>query len=681
VGAFGSQVRSGDLAREEDKWRQVLCKFVKLESDGTAHTKELSPEAVAAFAREAKTSSDTAAVIASLTDPDVLLLRSVRSEADGADCPQKLSLGHDFIAMVLHRWSLGREEKEKARRVKRKVTVATVLVLATVALVAIWTWLTMRAGKAEREYEVLLNTTRSQWRQQPTQSILTAGAATLAADSAALFEPRDRVADQMLSGLLASLPDVRSTFPFDPHAVAPAARDDGSFPLARSRGFLTVSGEQATFTTDAQTRQFALQPLPGTDSTSTSRVMLASEAAPGVVTLLRLRVAAGGAPTLLAFQVDVLRADGTSSGPFAPEAFGQTLPREGEPPRSTNLQLGVTGSALVFWTSMPPQSETDAPHNSLDVYAYDPQARHVSFKHVATLDDTSLGTGDGKDLTLWFNGGYVVAQYGFADAPGPTVKRIDLAAPTEAPVELLGPGKTPPCPGGCTWKWLSFMPPDARFIVYGAPDPKKSAFQDQWSENSLANIGNYAAFMLLDVESGQIMVVDATQIAQERGKCSPLPPDKDQPPKAAPWQPATNAFVTRAAAASAPPLLGIVSGGSIDLLELQASSGTVKPHCRRSMLSLDPMVLWAVTDDGKRLLGGGTTALAGWDLPGQANTQAHRPASPEALRHAACKRGLGQAMEAAAWRDLTHLSSPPVGLCDGPSALAPATPSASPSPH
>lgn len=681
VTAFGGQVRPGELAREEDKWRQVLCKFVKLESDGTAHTKELSPEAVKAFAREARTSSDTEAVIKVLTDPDVLLLRSVRSEADGADCPQKLSLGHDFIAMVLHRWSLGRAEKEKARRLKRKVTVATVLVLASMALFVVWTALTMRAGKAEREYEVLLNTTRSQWRQQPTQSILTAGAATLAADSAALFEPRDRAADQMLSDLLASLPDVRSTFPVDPHAMAQAARDDGSFPLPRSRGFLTVSGAQATFTTDTQTRKFALQPLPGTDSTSTSRVMLASEAAPGVVTLLRLRVAAGGAPTLLAFQVDVLRADGTTAGPFGPEAFGQTLPKEGEPPRSTNLQLGVTGSAIVFWTATPPQSETDAPHNSLDVYAYDPQARQVSFRHVATLDDTSLGTGDGKDLTLWFNGGYVVAQYGFADAPGPTVKRIDLRAPAEAPTELLGPGRTPPCAGGCTWKWLSFMPPDARFIVYGAPDPKKSAFQEQWSENSLANIGNYAAFLLLDVETGQTLVVDAARIADERSKCSPFLPDKDQVPKAPTWQPGANAFVTRASAASAPPLLGIVSGGSIDLLELQASSGTVKAHCRRSLLSLDPMVLWAVTDDGKRLLGGGTTALAGWDLPAQASPPAHRLASPEALRHAACQRGLGQAMDAVAWRDLTHLSSSPVGLCDKPSARAPATPSASPSPH
>jgi hypothetical protein len=682
VGAFGSQVRTGDLAREEDKWRQVLCKFVKLESDGTAHTRELSPEAVAAFAREAKASSDTAAVIASLTDPDVLLLRSVRSEVDGADCPQKLSLGHDFIAMVLHRWSLGREEKQKARRLKRKVTAATVLALVSAALFVVWTALSMRAGKAEQEYDVLLNTTLSQWRQQPMPSILTAAAATMVADKAALFEPRDRTADQTLSDLLASLPDVQSSFPVDPQAMAQAARIDGTFPLARSRGFLTVSGEQATFTSEAQTRKFTLQPLPGADSASTSRIMLASEAAPGVVTLLRMRVAAGGLPTLLAFQVDVLRADGRSSGPFGPEVFGKTLPKEGEPPRPTNLQLGVTGSAVVFWTSTPPQSETDAVHNSLEAYAFDPRAAEVSFSSVATLDDTTLGTGDGKDLSLWFNGGYVVAQYGFSNAAGPTVRRFDLGAPAGAPVELLGPGKTPRCANGCSWKWLSFMPPDARFIVYGAPDPRKSAFGDQWSENSLANVGNYVAFMLLDVESGQTVVVDAAQIERARSNCSPFQREKLASSQAATLQGAS-AFATRAAAASAPPLLGIVAGGSVDLLELQASSGPTTATCRRSLLSLQPMVLWAVTDDGKRLLGGGTTSLAGWDLPAQASPRTHRLASPDTLRHAACKRGLAQEMarfDAAAWRDLTHLSSPPVGLCDGPSALAPATPSASPSP-
>ena len=684
VGAFGGQVRPGELAREEDKWRQVLCKFVKLESDGTAHTKELGPEAVAAYAREARTSSDTNAVITFLTNPDVLLLRSVRSEAAGPDCPQKLSLGHDFIAMVLHRWSLGREEKEKARRLKRKVTVATVLALVSVVLFVVWTALSMRAGQAEQEYDVLLNTTFSQWRQQPMPSILTAAAATMVADKAALFEPRDRTADQTLSDLLASLPDFQSSFPVEPEVMAQPARIDGTFPLSRSRGFLTVSGDQATFTIDGQVRTSTLKPLPGTDSQATSRIMLASEAGPGVVTLLRMRVAAGGLPTLLAFQVDVLRADGRNSGPFAPEVFGRTLPKESEPQRSVNLQVSISGPAVVFWTTTPPQSETDAVHNTLEAFAYDPQAGNVSFRNVATLDDVSLGTGDGKDVSFWFNGGYVVAQYGFANAAGPTVKRVDLGAPSKVPVELLGPGKTPKCADGCSWKWLSFMPPDTRFIVYGAPDPKKSAFQDQWSENSVANIGNYVAFMLLDVESGQTLVIDAAQVERARAKCSPFQRERNQPSRASTLQGAS-AFATRAESASAPPLLGIVAWGSVDLLELQSSGGGTTATCRRSLLSLEPMVLWAVTDDGKRLLGGGTTSLAAWDLPAQAAPRTHRVANADTLRAAACKRGLAQAMasfDVASWRDLTHLSTQPVGLCEGPAASAPASPSASPSsPH
>jgi len=54
-----------------------------------------------------------------------------------------------------------------------------------------------------------------------------------------------------------------------------------------------------------------------------------------------------------------------------------------------------------------------------------------------------------------------VAQYGFSNAAGPTVRRFDLGAPAGAPVELLGPGKTPRCANGCSWKWLSFMPPES----------------------------------------------------------------------------------------------------------------------------------------------------------------------------------------------------------------------------
>jgi len=227
------------------------------------------------------------------------------------------------------------------------------------------------------------------------------------------------------------------------------------------------------------------------------------------------------------------------------------------------------------------------------------------------------------------------------------------------------------------------VPPDTRFIVYGAPDPKKSTFLEQWSENSVANIGNYTAFMLLDVQTGRPLVIDAAQVESARSHCSPFEHEKNPASSLL----GAGAFATGGASPSAPPLLGIVTGGSVDLLELHAAPvvpTTVTATCRRSLISLEPITLWAVTDDDRRLLGSSIMSFASWDLPPASRPRSHRLASPESLRRAACQRGLAQVMasfDATAWRDLTHLSSQPAGLCDGPSARGPASPSASPSPH
>jgi len=223
------------------------------------------------------------------------------------------------------------------------------------------------------------------------------------------------------------------------------------------------------------------------------------------------------------------------------------------------------------------------------------------------------------------------------------------------------------CAGGCNWKWLSLILPDRATRVYADPGSQRPAFgMDLWSPNSLADLGNYRAFMLIDVASGRKFVVQATDIDTARSVCNPFMANEPGPVRK-PALAGARAFVARGSADG--PLLGIVSGSSIDLLQVNASPAGTTLACRKSMTAQDSFDLWTVTPDGKHLLGAGATSQAHCDIAGGAQSSGSALATPEELRRLACSRGLSDAVKDAVadqwqdWKDLTHLTSTAAGVC------------------
>ena len=668
--AFGSQVKPGDLAREERKWREVLFKFVRLESDGTAHTREVEPATVAKFAHELGSTVDANAVMAYLTQPEVLLLRSVRSEVAG-NGTSKLSLGHDFIAMVLYRWNAGRQARELARRLMRRVYVWTAVAVVSLCLIAIWTVLSKKAGHAATEYDVLINTTHSVWRQQPMAAMMTAAKATqISKDRVALFGARDTRADRLLSDLLASMPEaapaVLTARVPGPVEAAPL-RFDGNFPLARSNGFLTIRGDLATWSSATTSRPFAFQPLVAPGHAQTQVLSQVSELSSGKVVVLRTLIDAGQQRALLAYQLYVLDPDGSSRGPFGPDSFDEPAPSDKDASNAISRQMTLTGRFLVFATTKGAASDANAITNVLRVYRHDKDAVSNPFRRVAELDNRALGIGQGKDAAFSFVGDTLVVQSGFFGQSEIIARKFDLGAESPQAVDLLGKEAMSLCAGGCNWKWLSLILPDRATLVYGDPGSQRPAFgMDLWSPNSLADLGNYRAFMLIDVGSGRKFVVQSADIDTARSVCNPFMANEPGPVRKPPLA-GTRAFVAQGTASG--PLLGIVSGSSIDLLQVSASATGATLTCRKSVISQDSFDLWTATPDGKHLLGAGATAQARWDIASGAQPSGGVAVAPEDLRRLACSRGLSDAVKDAVanqwqdWKDLTHLTSTAASVC------------------
>ncbi len=211
--SFGTLPKNVDLDEEERRWREILFRLVRRESDGTVHTRIVTLKELREIAAEEMAVANVDTVVAYLTQPEILLLRGVTVLSGAADDDtRRLSLGHDFIAMVLQRWKVGEQEAELAReriaKLRRKAFIAGVSVASAIAVIGAFTVVATNAGKTIQTHEVLLNTVKASQREAPMLAMLASAHAMSVSDEMKhylFWKEKDANAEHLLAELLAGV--------------------------------------------------------------------------------------------------------------------------------------------------------------------------------------------------------------------------------------------------------------------------------------------------------------------------------------------------------------------------------------------------------------------------------------------------------------------------------------------
>ena len=127
-----------EVAREEERWRLVLCKLATVQEDGTVTTNVLPATVIENETKEERTQVSPDTVLDFLASPEILLVRKFSLlNVTTARSVDSFSLGHDVIGLALNRWKTTYEEHQKNKsqmRMLKRYTAAVALVLAVAAL-------------------------------------------------------------------------------------------------------------------------------------------------------------------------------------------------------------------------------------------------------------------------------------------------------------------------------------------------------------------------------------------------------------------------------------------------------------------------------------------------------------------------------------------------------------------
>jgi hypothetical protein len=138
-----AELPKSKMEDEEELWRSLLCRLVKVGGDGTVYTDVLPASAAINEAKELHTSvKDVEGVLEDLARGEALLLRKTTLlQMENAQPVEALCLGHDAIGLALNAWRTTSELKKANRAVLRKFyygAIAVALLITAVVITAIW---------------------------------------------------------------------------------------------------------------------------------------------------------------------------------------------------------------------------------------------------------------------------------------------------------------------------------------------------------------------------------------------------------------------------------------------------------------------------------------------------------------------------------------------------------------
>ena len=696
---FGALPKNVDIEDEERRWRDILFRLVRRESDGTVHTRIVALKELRQIASEEKAEANVAAVVTYLMQPEILLLRGV-TELSGAadDETRRLSLGHDFIAMVLQRWKVGEQEAELAReriaKLRRKAFIAGVSVASAIAVIGAFTVVATNAGKTIQTHEVLLNTVKASQREAPMLAMLASAHAMSVSDEMKRYlfwKAKDVNAEYLLAELLAGLPETKFAAAGSATRTSQADFTTRIFGLPKSGGFVDVDGNYVRIAAAAGNKPVELRLLNG-DALGASLyrpTTSVSESKSGAVLLLSTS-SASPVQELSSSQYQVyvlLQTTNAFLGPFGADYFLQKLDTDVQanaqaPDKSGRRkltqvfrQLSVSGGAVVLSTS----TLSPDPGKStfrIDTFAFSDAAPPTDpFMHnfkleSAAIDAREAGRG-GLPQALLFDDFLVVPEA----ASGTSMQRLakyNLATPSPKREDLIPADAQERCPRGCEWRWIPGADSANRLLVFGAPRTGSGIPQRPFDQASISSdLNAFGALWIIDVARGRGTALDTRKVSRAVAACAHGLPAGAQEARRTPT-PALESLLPKRSgsrmfvAGSIDALyLGVVTGQSIDLMVIANGSA----NCVGTLYVNGEVGQWMVAQDGKTLLAIGDSTGAGWSIAETMQAKAAKLRGEGKLRERACAAGLKDITESlsqAEWTAATHLLTPPEGLCETP---------------
>lgn len=660
---FIPELSADEASTEENRWREVLFRFVRLESDGTAHTRFIDVDELRGFAAAQQARTNVDSVVEHLTRTDVLLLRRVPSDTNASGVPG-LSLGHDFLAMVLNRWKAARQATEaaqaRAAKLRRQLGKYTLVAIGAMILLVGIVYHVAWLGGEQKAYEVLLSAADSEQRGRPLIAMTVAAYAAKVADdlhrSQAFIGRRDDRADRLLARLLARMPieDVAGASSGRNGNAAPAAAAS-VFALPTAKGFLIIEGDQVRIAAGDWNSSFDLQPFK--DSSPFAQQMAqfgelpasVSEVDPNTVLVLRT-----WASRASAFQLYALKRSGETFGPFGPNDF-RDVPWLAVDEVPINVQVRLSGPAIAFHRLV-------GRSYSLHTLTFDAKEKPRPFRQSLVLKDVKLDTSGqliGGITSPLFVDRFVVLPKPASDGKGlRDLDKYDIKEKDARASGLLLRESKDACPDGCTWQWIPSDGSDRTMLVFAALADRPAALQRQLNWAPHIDLDSFSALLLLDAPSGRASIVRKGDIDRALTECASLDPRPPASPLQRSEGPVGGVFVT---SGSEGPILVLSSGQSADLLQLSDTGHGIR--CIGSLNFFGRLGGFTTAQDRTHLLGVGPGARATWNLAEPLDARRARLLKEGHLRDRACKTGIEKAMPQVGAVTHLNLTTPSGEVC------------------
>jgi hypothetical protein len=671
VGSFGSMVPAGEIKAEERRWRDILFRLVRRESDGTVHTNIVSLAQLRVMADELQPIAKVDQVVEYLTRPDVLLLRRVTIlSADDSDEGRWYSLGHDFIGMVLQHWKVRQLEAETAHRRVLKIAKTTGLgigiaaaVLGTVIYVG---YRASEHGKTAQQYQTLVDTSDLQaQREDPMFALLLAAhAAGLATDLSndlwLIKSERDVAADKLLAGMVAGLP---KTVTFAPGTTSAAAGDspgsNRNMALPKAGGYLVVDAAAAQIVTEGAGERrpvkHELKAMPGVGPGEPSAEAWITIEEPKAGTVLLMR-SLNWAPTQdLAYsshQLFVFSGDNTL-GPYDGEDFRHFVEDDSRP-RGTPAQpeqrgkvpgkapgagdgsqqsvgrlteqgfsgLDLTGGVVVLYKMRPPSPATTKGTLTVDSFVFDERKSPKPFRRGFAADkSTAIEFEQNPTFGLvapQMIDGYLLVPRTGVEAQGiqtPIIVRYDLRRSRRGDgqgSELQELEQLLQCTRDqrCQWQLLPRRDTGS-LIIFGSTLPSTQIGQQSIDQLSLVDLDNFDRFVVADVSSGRAIEIGAADLRHQLAECAPDRLVEGAGAAAPKFKMPARLFVSGSIDSL---IVGFPLSHAIDVIRVNTARSTRTTQCIGTFMVPPDISGWSVSSDGTRLLGVGPKSGTAWSL-------------------------------------------------------------------
>jgi hypothetical protein len=682
VASFRGMVAEGNYKDEERRWREILFRLVRRESDGTVHTNIVSLAQLRAIADEMQPIARLDEVVEYLTQPDILLLRSVTIlSADDPDEGRWFSLGHDFIGMVLQRWKLREEEADAAhRRVARFAKTAGWATLATAAVLGTLIYVGYREreqGIAMSKHGVLLKTATFMQREEPMLAMLAAVHGTRVATDLSKYrlgfgkKARDTRADQLLANMIAGTPRM-TEFSSETSTAAPPGlgSNDGSVALPKSKGFVNIGATRAEIITDAasESRGPPLEldeiPAPGPGNFPAQTSIAIGEPKPGTLLVMRtvstspLRDLDSSSHQLLAF------IDGKAFGSFDADYFRNfggdvarkpTVASDEKQHGGANAfddfarfsregitSLELSGGIVVLYTFRPPGPSSKG-SLTVDSFVFDERKTPNPFRRgmVNAVFDWESYNALGLTSPLFVDG-YLLLPENASDDDGSVQTRLlryDLRRSKRGDsqgIDIKDLPQSMKCPAeqGCQWQLIPRRGPGP-LLTFGALKSSDQRGRRSIEQLVQADIDNFERFAVADVSSGRALPISAAELRADRSKCTgrPDPASASASASKAP----TTLFMSGTVDAL---VIGFPAAHAVDVVRVAGASSGSAHVCVGTLMVPAEISQYSVSADGTTLLGVGPRSGAVWSLKETVAERAGKLLASGNLTELACAAGL-----------------------------------------